>query len=271
MRAGTENVVYPLASRLLRDLFDVGLDLGQSVRTPKQAYQLAAQDAAVCTSLMESRFLAGGEKLFNAFVDKFKRRTQARCKSLFSAIEEARRVERRQYGETVYLLEPNIKRSRGGLRDVQLLRWLGFARYGATDPDALQLLGALSKEDQQTVREATEYLLRLRNELHFQAGKSNDVLDRSEQVRLAPLYGFEGTGGILPVEQFMSQYFRHTRAVRSRGRATSRPTPGPAPPGARWPARSSATRSRATTGSRLARSWPRRMVLPSCKPSWPKC
>jgi [protein-PII] uridylyltransferase len=83
------------------------------------------------------------------------------------------------------------------------------------DPDALELLGAISKDDQRVLRDAAEFLLRLRNELHFHAEKPNDVLDRAEQLRLAPLYGFQGTDGILPVEQFMSEYFRHTRAVRS--------------------------------------------------------
>ena len=195
-----------------------GLEVGQSVRTPEQALALAAHDVSVCTSLMESRFLAGSEKLFKAFADKFRHRTQSRCRSLFEAIEAARRKERLQFGETVYLLEPNIKRSRGGLRDLQLLRWLGFARYGTTDPESLQLLGAISKDDQRDVRDATEFLLRLRNELHFHAGKSNDVLDRSEQVRLAPLYGHQGTEGILPVEQFMGRVFPpHPRSAQ-RGR-----------------------------------------------------
>jgi [protein-PII] uridylyltransferase len=228
---GAEQTVAPLASRLLRDLFDAGLELGQSLRTPAQAWRLAAEDTMVCTSLMEARFLAGSEKLYKTFADRFERRTKSRVKTLFKAIEDARRRERQQYGETVYLLEPNIKRSRGGLRDLQLLRWLGFASYGATDFDALQLLGAISKDDQRTLRDATEFLLRLRNELHFHANKPNDVLDRSEQVRLAPLYGFEGTGAILPVEQFMREYFRHTRGVRGVvGNFVATTRPGPALP-----------------------------------------
>ncbi len=139
---------------------------------------------------------------------------------MFQAIEDARRTERLQYGETVYLLEPNIKRSSGCLRDLQLLRWLGFARHGTTDPAAQQLLGAITKADQSALREASEFLLRVRNELHFHAGQSNDVLDRHEQVRLAELYGYQGTEAILPVERFMSDYFRHTSAVRGVVRAS---------------------------------------------------
>jgi [protein-PII] uridylyltransferase len=212
---GTEELVAPLASRLLRDLSDVRLELGQSLCTPQQALRLAAQDPTVCTTLMESRFLAGGEKLFKSFFDRFTRETRRRAKSLYQAIEEARRQERVQYGETVYLLEPNIKRSSGCLRDLQLLRWLGFILHGTTDPASLQLLGALSKTDQAVLREASEFLLHLRNELHFHAGQPNDVLDRHEQVRLAQLYGYQGTEALLPVERFMSDYFRHTSRVRS--------------------------------------------------------
>ncbi len=217
---GTGELVAPLASRLLRDLSDVRLELGQSLCTPAQACLLATQDATICTALMESRLLTGSESLFEGFFDRFTRQTRARAKSLFKAIEEARRNERLQYGDTVYLLEPNIKRSSGCLRDLQLLRWLGFARHGTTDPAAQQLLGALSKADQGTLREASEFLLRLRNELHFHAGQSNDVLDRHEQVRLAELYRYQGSEAILPVERFMSDYFRHTSNVRGVVRAS---------------------------------------------------
>ena len=133
---------------------------------------------------------------------------------MFKTIEDARRRERSQYGETVYLLEPNIKRSRGVPRRATA----PLARFYAVWRDrsrGLQLKGGITKEDQSTIRQAWEFLLRLRNEMHFHAGKSNDVLDKGEQLRLAQLYGYEGTDGILPVEQFMSDYFRHTSGVRA--------------------------------------------------------
>jgi [protein-PII] uridylyltransferase len=210
-----DEAVFPLASQLLRDVTDAHLNLGHSLCTPQQACALAAHDPTVCTSLMESRYLAGSMKLFAAFTDRFARQTQSRRQSLCKSIEEARRKERVQYGDTVYLLEPHVKRSSGCLRDLQLVRWLGFVAHGTTDPAALQLLGALSKADQSALREASEFLLRVRNELHFYAGQLNDVLDRSEQVRLAELYQYKGSDAILPVEKFMSEYFRQTSAVRS--------------------------------------------------------
>ena len=205
--------VAPLAKRLLHDLFDAGLMLGQSVRTIRAACALARKDATIFTSLVESRHVAGSADLYGRFKNAFQRHSGLHWRSIVAAIEQARGNERSQYGETVFLLEPNVKRTRGGLRDIQLLRWVGFARYGSNEPDTLQLLGVLSKEDYRALRRASEFLLRVRNELHFHAGKSHDVLDRAEQVRIAEIYGFRGTEGLLPVEQFMQTYFRHTNQV----------------------------------------------------------
>ena len=127
---------------------------------------------------------------------------------------QARVEERRKWGETVYLLRPNVKRSRGALRDIQLIRWLGFARTGETDLERLVKLGVLSEEDYRTVRAAYSFLLRLRNELHFREKKSQDLLDRAMQMSIAESWGYEGTGTKLPVEQFMQDYFAHTRNIR---------------------------------------------------------
>ena len=202
-----------VAEQLFRDVFDAGLTLGHSVRTAKDACKLACQDATIASSLIESRFLAGSVSLYTDFIRKFQTQIRRRAGAILAATEQARSEERLKFGETVFLLEPNVKRSRGGLRDLQLIRWTGMARYGATEPDRLRQQGVLSEDDFLALRQATEFLLRLRNELHFGAGKSSDVLDRAEQVRIAPLFGCEATAGMLPAEQFMRVYFRHTDRV----------------------------------------------------------
>lgn len=209
-----ESQIAPLAKRLLQDVFDVGLTLGQSVRTPREACRWALKDATVFTSLAESRFLAGNQALFDKFLWRFRKSSMWHWRRMIGAVEKSRLEERAQFGETVYLLEPNVKRSPGGLRDLQLLRWVGFARYGQAEPEALRLMGVLPRDDHRAIRRATEFLLRLRNEMHFHAGKAHDSLERAEQVRMAEVFGFEGSASILPVERFMSEYFRHTNAVR---------------------------------------------------------
>ncbi|MCR4415730.1 MAG: HD domain-containing protein, partial [Thermoguttaceae bacterium] len=109
--------------------------------------------------------------------------------------------------------EPNLKKSRGGLRDAHLIRWIAAVRWGARHPGDLVALGVLSAEDVRRLEAAVEFLLWLRNELHFAAGKPGDVLSRADQVRIAETCGCAPAEGMLPVEQFMREYFRHTGEV----------------------------------------------------------
>jgi [protein-PII] uridylyltransferase len=221
--------VRPLVERMVRDVSDIGVSLGHSARTISAACQLARGDASIFTALTEARFLAGSTELFAAFQQQLQQMARRRRKALIRLVADARDQERAQYGETVYLLEPNLKRSRGGLRDIQLLRWLGFAAHETSDLLGLHRSGALSEEDFTTLRDAGEYLLQLRNEMHFHAGKAHDVLDRSEQVRLAKAAGYQMRDGLLPVEQFMQEYFERTKAVSNvatRFTAACRPASG---------------------------------------------
>jgi len=206
-------LVAPLAQRLLRDLFDIGLTVGQSVRTVAQACNLAREDATILTSLCESRFLAGSEDLFARFTTRFEQQMRRGRGGVLRQIVAARQDERNKFGETVYLLEPNVKRSRGCLRDVQLIRWLGSVRYGVQDVDGLRHRGLLSEADARSLTRARQFLLRLRNEMHFHADKPVDSLERVEQLRIAEVFGYQPHEGLLPVEVFMRDYFRLTSAV----------------------------------------------------------
>ncbi len=205
--------VAPFAERLLRGVFDVGLILGHSVRTPEHACRMAAGDPQICSSLVESRYLMGNADLFARFQRQFRRSVGRRRRFLTGEIDRSRTEERVKYGETVFLLEPNVKRSGGALRDLQLIRWIGFVRYGTADFDQLAAQGALSAEDLEALLRADEFLLRLRNELHFHAGQPADVLTRHEQLRIAAARGYQSHEGLLDVEQFMRDYFRHTSSV----------------------------------------------------------
>ena len=198
---------------MTQGIFDIGLQLGHSVRTTQEAVQLARHDTVICTSLIDARLLIGKQELYKSFRENFKRMLQKSQKTICRTFFDAREEERNQYGETVYLLEPHIKRSRGGLRDINLLRWLGYAEHGVADPDRLLLAGAISKIDHRRWLLAREFLLRLRNEMHFHANTSRDMLDRAEQLRLAEWSGQRARAGMLPVERLMREYFRHTNHI----------------------------------------------------------
>ncbi|MEM8943572.1 MAG: [protein-PII] uridylyltransferase [Planctomycetota bacterium] len=205
--------IAALLRPLTQGIFDIGLQLGHSVRTPAEAVQLARADAVVGTSLIDARFLLGNQELFETFRDQFSTTIRRNGKSMCRSFLDARRVERDQYGETLYLLEPHVKRSRGGIRDLNLLRWLSFAEHGISDPDRLHLAGAMSKFDFHRLQSAREFLLRIRNEMHFHAGTSHDLLNRAEQLRLAEWIGHTQRSGLLPVEHFMRDYFRHSNHI----------------------------------------------------------
>lgn len=212
--AGAEDQLAPFVQRLNQDIVDSGLTLGSSFRTCEYACAAALKDATIFTSLCESRFLGGDAPLFARFLEMFRHRAQRRSHLLIDQIEAARREERQQFGETNYLLQPNVKRSRGALRDVHLLRWVGFARYGESEPDSLVRAGALSREDRTRLQAAHEFMLRLRNEMHFHSGKSQDVLEKAEQIRLAERYQYQPDETSLPVEKFMRDYIEYTNDVR---------------------------------------------------------
>lgn len=202
-----------LARRMTQDIFDVGIQLGQSLRTISQAVQLSRADAQIGTSLLESRFLLGSPTLYEEFSKAMTSMAARRSTTLSRAFISARREERLHYGETVYLLEPNVKRSRGGLRDLHLLRWLWLLKFEVADPEQLHNKELLSKFDYRRLVSAQNFLLRVRNEMHFHAGELNDLLSRPEQLRLAEYFQFRGREGMRPVEQFMRDYFHHTNHI----------------------------------------------------------
>jgi [protein-PII] uridylyltransferase len=206
--------VQILAQRISQDIVDMRLQLGFSVRTPRDACSLATKDPQIFSSLTEARYLSGNVELYDAFYSRLKRIALKRWSSMIRGLIQAREKERQRYGETVYLLRPNVKKSRGALRDIHLVRWIGFVRFGVTDIDRLARLKAISDIDAERLRAAGEFLLRLRNDMHFHANRANDDLVRNEQIRIAEKFGYPGDEATLPAEQMMRDYFQHTSRVQ---------------------------------------------------------
>jgi [protein-PII] uridylyltransferase len=211
--AETAPAVAAAAKRLLQDLFDAGLDVGQSVRTVGEAGRLAAADATILSSLLDCRLLVGNAGLSDRLAARLRALVRRAPRRVAERLIEARREENAKFGQTVSLLEPNVKRSPGGLRDIQLVRWLGQVYWGESSLEDLARLGAIPRQDAAALRDAKEFLMRLRNDLHLGAGKCVDDLTRDEQLRIAAARGIESQAGLLGVERFMREYFLHTKQV----------------------------------------------------------
>jgi len=215
--AGAEKPVESLVRAVLHPLWDCGFQVGHSVRTIADSIELAETDATVKTSMMEARFLAGSADLFQDFHRKYFRRVISKNTDAYldQKLEERRR-EYEKFGETVYLLEPNVKKSKGGLRDLHLMQWAGMARFQAPTIRELSDRGILSRADSLALNEAREFLWRVRALLHVHAGTAQEILTFDEQVWLAQHLGFHDQPHLLAVEQFMQQYYRHTMGLHER-------------------------------------------------------
>lgn len=201
-------------SQVVRDSWDAGLKLGHSVRTVSDAIRMARQDTQFSTSLVEIRHLWGSRTLVDELARKYQSQVVQRNPRQF--IEDcclSRELERTQHGAAVLQLEPDIKRSFGGLRDLHLLRWVGFARYGVSDIDSLRIQGGLTLEEARKLVLAHEYLTAVRINLHLAAGRPQDILTRDDQLRISEEWQIQGTPGQRPVERFMQSYFQHSLAI----------------------------------------------------------
>ncbi len=210
-------IAEDISKGVFHHLWDLGFQVGHSVRSISECLEMGATDLPTCTSLMESRFLGGHARVFQAFQKKFDRRIlkrQAR-KFVLDKIEERER-EYAKFGETVFLLEPNIKKSKGGLRDLHLIQWVGQARYGVGAIQELSNQGILTFQDYQVLQDAQEFLWHLRAYLHFEAKRAQDILTFDDQVRVAEFHGLSDRPNLLAVEQFMQHYFRHTTGLHDR-------------------------------------------------------
>lgn len=203
-----------VAAAIVRDCWDYGLKLGQTVQTVAEARTLAKDDIQFATSLISARVLIGDEHLGSTFRDRiFRDLVKRRQTDFIDACVMSRVDERRQAGLAVKQLQPDIKRAPGGLRDVHLMQWIAWAVAGVTSIEDIHQAGLLSDKDAAKLTEAYEYISRIRMDLHLHAGKQHDTFTRDDQLRMAEERGIQPEPGRRPVEKMMQTYFRHSSSV----------------------------------------------------------
>lgn len=201
-------------TNFVQNLWDFRWELGHSCRDIATCISLAKSDPQIATPLIEARFLWGNQKLFDQLTRKFKRTVvDARQRQFINDCLNARYENWDDNQAPKQELQPDIKSSAGGLRDLHLIRWIAFARYGIRDIDLLRLQGVMTKEDAGKLKKAWEFLTKVRIDLHLHAGREQDRLTREEQLRISESRGFQGTDKQRGVEQFMQEYFNHASAI----------------------------------------------------------
>jgi [protein-PII] uridylyltransferase len=199
-----------VTEKLLYTLWDAGLQVGSAVRSVSESMRLADADIKVKTALLDARFLCGDLALFGEFERAAEKRLVKRRVARFvqEKIEESR-VRHERFGGSVYLLEPDVKEGEGGLRDIHTARWIARVCHGAKSLDEVARVGMVRASDVARLNEAQDFLLRVRNQLHFSAGAHQDQLTFEEQEKTAAALGFAGEGTLKPVEVFMRAYYLH--------------------------------------------------------------
>src|SRR5438067_2925172 len=206
--------VQRMMQELLYSLWDLGLQVGHSLRSLDDCVAMARTDFPSRTSMQEARFLAGDRRLFGRFSKVLRENVYRRDFAQFLETTLGERDQRyRRYGASPYIGEPNVKESAGGLRDVHTAMWLGAAKFEARTLRELADKGLITAREQALADAALTFLWRVRNELHFLSGFKNDVLGRELQPRIAEHLGYVSDATSLGVERFMRDYYLHARVI----------------------------------------------------------
>ena len=198
-------------STLVGALWDVGLEIGHSVRTVEECLDAAAQDITVQTNLLEARLLTGDAPLFADFSARYREMLDVRAFFKAKQLEQEQRYAR--YNDTPYSLEPNCKESPGGLRDLQMLGWISRAAGLGRSWRDLARRRLITGEEASDLRSVERFLQHLRIRLHYLTGRAEDRLLFDHQEKLARILGIEATAAKRASEVLMQRYYLIAKKV----------------------------------------------------------
>ncbi|MBI2379971.1 MAG: [protein-PII] uridylyltransferase [Gammaproteobacteria bacterium] len=198
----------------LTRLWDLGLEIGHAVRSVAECAAQAAADITICTNLLEARALAGNDRLFAAMVEATGPDRIFPAGEFFEAKFNEQKQRHYKTLSSAYKLEPNLKSSPGGLRDLQTIAWVLKRHYGAKTLHELVHLGYLTESEYLALSSCQAYLWKLRFGLHLVAGRGEDRLLFDYQRLLAARLGYEDQENSLGIEQMMKRYYRSVMQIR---------------------------------------------------------
>lgn len=217
------------ATSFLHVLWDAGVDVGHSVRTVDEAMALRGTAVDAWTSMLESRYLCGNRSIAQEFFDRLPAAlADGNGGWYIEGVLADVRSRHERYGNSVKLLEPNIKKSAGGLRDIQAAYWLqrsGDPSYLVENVpsvpatrsylDTLRQRNVLDEEEHQAALAALKFLFRVRHEMHYQRNSQHDTLEYTLQMKVAESLGYGTMAELRSVEVFMHDYYLHARTIHS--------------------------------------------------------
>jgi [protein-PII] uridylyltransferase len=203
-----------VAEAILYCLWDTGLKVGHATRSVDECIRQSKADMTIRTAILEARFLLGDKKLFDELVTRFDNEVVRNTAAEFVAAKLAEREDRvRRSGQSRYLVEPNVKDGKGGLRDLHTLFWIAKYVYRVREPDELIERGVFDKEEYQLFRRCEDFLWSVRCHMHFLTGRAEERLSFDIQREIAVRLGYTEHPGQQDVERFMKHYFLMAKDV----------------------------------------------------------
>jgi len=216
LHGGASPALNVIVERVLRVLWDVGLTIGHSFRSPRECIAEARADLQSRTALGEARLISGNGALFQRLMQLLEAlRQEQRSTDAFLESLGSETAERHlKHGNTVCVVEPHIKEGLGGLRDLHTVLWIAAARFGSRGLSGLRDLGRISERQHALARRAYDFLTRVRNEAHFACGRKADLLTHDLHPGIAQALGYRPLSGLLASELLMRDYYRRASELR---------------------------------------------------------
>jgi len=200
-------IVYPL--------WDIGLEVGHATRSLRECITLAAGDFEILTPLLDARFITGMSNLYSALQQQLRDKLiERKSRRIIDWLVETNQSRHVRFGDSAYLLEPNLKEGQGGLRDYHTLLWIARIRAHLKQPRDLEYLGWLSHDEYRLLSEALAFVFRVRNRLHVASGRKVDRLHFEQQLDLSRAMGYRPTNGQEPVERFLGDLHGHMECIK---------------------------------------------------------
>jgi [protein-PII] uridylyltransferase len=193
-----QEIVYPL--------WDIGFDVGYATRSLKECLALASIDFEVFTPILDARFICGWSLVYSELLDQLRQKLiRKKSRTIINWLVEKNKMRHAQFGDSAYLLEPNLKEGQGGLRDYHTMLWISQIEFNLKQPRDLEYLGLLSQVEFQSLTRALRFIWYIRNHLHYLCGRKCDQLNFENQLKLAQVLKYKKINHQQPVERFLGE------------------------------------------------------------------
>ncbi len=229
----TPDLAEELVREVVYPLWDAGLDVGYATRSITECIEMANEEAEALTALLDARFLCGMSPLYTTVMEDVRKKILGkRAGAIIGSLVKANMERREVFGDSAYLLEPNLKEGQGGLRDYHTILWIARIKSGLTRLEDLENSGYMTHKELRSLKDALGFIWNVRNRLHHTIGRKYDRLHFDKQIGIADALGFKGENGQQPVERFLGRLHEHMEFIKQQYlmfiyEQRAMPSPGP--------------------------------------------